>query len=114
MNKKNIIDMYHGHKIATLRPIKNNQGYLKEGTIQQVKLSHYDKKWYLKVKILKRRFIDINQLKEIHYKALGYKDKEEYLEEEFNQNNPSNYRVIYFFKVYMVNTDLIKELEEKK
>ena len=113
MNKKNIIDIYHGRKIATLRPVKNKQGYLKEGTIQQIKTSHYDKKWYLKVKIKKKGFINLDSLKEIHYKALGYENKSEYLKEEFNQNNHSKYRVIYFFEVYMVNKKLINELEDK-
>lgn len=111
MNKKNIIDIYNGKKIATLRPIKRDgKGYLKVGTIQEIRLTHFDNSFYLKVRIIKRKVIDINQLKQKHFLMLGYDSKDEYLNEEFNITNDSPYRVIYFFKLYEVNMGMMKKL----
>lgn len=111
MNKKNIIDIYNGKKLATLRPFKGkNKNYLKEGSIQRIHLTPYDKDFYMKVKITKRGVVNVNELDEKYFSVLGYKSRKEYMNEEVNKKNKSSLRVIYFFKIFIVNTSKMQEL----
>ena len=110
MTKKNIIDIYNGDKTITLRPLKDSgKGYFKVGSVQRCKLNFFDD-YFLKVKILERYFISIDDLTAEHINDLGYASKEEYLDEKFNRNNDSVERVLYKFQVVEVNKIKMKEL----
>ncbi len=110
MNNKNIIDIYNGTKVMTLRPLKkNNKGYFKLGSIQEVKNNLFSD-CYMKVQITGRKFVNINNLTIADFKELGYASKEEYLSEDYNKNNPSPQRICYRFRLVSANKKKINEL----
>lgn len=114
MNNKNIIDIYHGDKTMTLRPLKkNNKGYFKLGSIQEIRNNHFSKDYHLKVQIIGRKFVNINNLSINDFHELGYASREEYLAEDYNQKNPSSQRICYRFRVVKVNKTKMLELLEK-
>lgn len=113
MNNKNIIDIYHGDKTMTLRPLKkDNKGYFKLGSVQEVNNNIFGD-YYLKVQIIGRRFVDINNLSVKDFHELGYASREEYLSEDYNRKNPSTQRISYRFRVVKVNRNKMLELLKK-
>lgn len=90
-----------GEKVATLRPIRaNGKGYCRVGSIQQIRVGRNFKAPYIcKVRIIAREFVNIEDLKEADFKALGYPNKETYMSQSYNLNNSSPCRVRYWFEV---------------
>lgn len=113
MSKRNILDIYNKKKTKILRPVKpKKKGYLKIGSIQSVKTDMFGET-YLKIRITGIRHVDINMLTDEDYQKLGYYSKQDYLNEKFNKNNPSKYRIEYSFEVIESNIDLILKLYKK-
>ena len=89
----------NGVKVETLRPIRaNGKGYAKIGAIHEIRTNRNFKEPYLtKVLIIKRSFVNVEDLTDEDAKRLGYSNVGEYMSQSYNQRNPSPERVKYEF-----------------
>ena len=99
VTKQNGEDIQNRGKVASLRPVRaSGKGYLKTGTIKQIRDSrNFREPPVCKVWLFGRSFVDIEALTLSDFKSLGYSSKAEYLAESFNRSNPSSERVKYSF-----------------
>lgn len=105
MNWFNMVCIIFGIKIATLRNLNSK---FKIGSIQMLKIGQFDFFYYAKVKIISKEVINIDELSIDEFRKLGYKNKEEYMKEEFNKNNSSKLRIKYEFEVIEVIEELFE------
>ena len=73
-----------------------------------LKIGQFDFFYYAKVKIISKEVIDIEKLTIEEFKQLGYKNKQQYMNEPFNKNNGSNLRIKYEFEVIEVIEELFE------
>ena len=97
--------MYFGIKKATLRSINSN---FKIGSIQLIKIGQFDFYYWMRVKIVEKEKVCIDNLTETEFNELGYKNKAHYLSEPFNKKNKSNMRIRYKFEVVEVVEELFE------
>ena len=86
-------------KFETLRPLRaNGKGYFRVGSIQRIFIGrNFKGVTYCRVLIVARDFVDIEELTEGDFIALGCSNKAEYMAKDYNQRNPSPDRVKYSF-----------------
>ena len=109
MTKQNLIDMYYGKKVSTLRKYSPNfKGCAKVGNVYLVKKGLFDKDYCFKIKILNRYFVNINAVTD--FNNLGYDSLQDYLEEDFNKQNDSDLRVRYDFVIVETNEEQLLKL----
>lgn len=89
----------NGFKTTSLRPIRaNGRGYCRVGAIHEVRTNRNFKAPFLcKILITAKEFVNIEDLGREDFKALGYQNKAEYMEQPYNRSNPDPERVRYSF-----------------
>lgn len=105
-----ILDDEKDQSCRAIRP--NGKGYLRVGSIQQVRDSRNFKAPYLcRILIYERDFTNTQSLTPQDCQRLGYETKAEYLAQRYNQDNPSTERVRYSFIRLGLLVELAQECE---
>lgn len=111
MQLREIVAMLFLIKKATLRPYKGTlKRTFRTGSIQKIKIGMFDKEYCFKVVITNKTVVNIDTYTDFDFIALGYNSKDEYMQQKYNKNNPSNLRVRYDFEVIEVNEQRLNEL----
>ena len=89
----------NGEKVSSLRAIRESgKGYLTKNSLQWICIGRdFVNGLICRVLILRRSFVNIEDLTLKDFQSLGYSSKAEYMEQPYNRKNPSLERVRYDF-----------------